>query len=107
MSDHAKQYTGDDAYKGALEYFNGDELAARVWASKYALKDSFGNLYERTPDDMHRRIASEIERIEAKYSNPMSEQEVYDLIKDFRYIVPKGSPIAGIGNDFQVGSLYN
>lgn len=107
MSDHAKQYTGDEAYKGALEYFNGDELAARVWASKYALKDSFGNLYEHTPDDMHHRIASEIARIESKYPNPMSEEEVYDLIKDFRYIVPQGSPMAGIGNDFQVGSLSN
>ena len=107
MSDHVKLYTGDEAYQGALEYFNGDELAARVWASKYALKDSFGNLYERTPDDMHRRIAAEIARIEAKYPNPMSEQEVYDLIKDFRYIVPQGSPMAGIGNHFQVGSLSN
>ena len=107
MSDHAKQYTPDEAYKGALEYFKGDELAARVWASKYALKDSYGNLYERTPDDMHRRIASEIARIESKYPNPMSEQEVFDLIKDFRYIVPQGSPMAGIGNDFQVGSLSN
>ena len=107
MSDHATQFTGDEAYNGALEYFNGDELAARVWASKYALKDSYGNLYERTPDDMHRRIASEIARIESKYPNPMSEQEVLDLIKDFRYIVPQGSPMAGIGNDFQVGSLSN
>ena len=107
MSDHAKQYTGDEAYQGALEYFNGDELAARVWASKYALKDSYGNLYERNPDDMHHRIASEIARIESKYPNPMSEQEVFDLIKDFRYIVPQGSPMAGIGNNFQVGSLSN
>ncbi len=107
MSDHAKQYTGDEAYQGALEYFNGDELAARVWASKYALKDSYGNVYERTPDDMHHRIASEIARIEKKYPNPMSEAEVYDLIKDFRYIVPQGSPMAGIGNNFQVGSLSN
>ena len=107
MSDHATQFTGDEAYNGALEYFNGDELAARVWASKYALKDSYGNLYERTPDDMHRRIASEIARIESKYPNPMSEQEVFDLIKDFRYIVPQGSQMAGIGNDFQVGSLSN
>ncbi|MDE6379552.1 MAG: adenosylcobalamin-dependent ribonucleoside-diphosphate reductase [Muribaculaceae bacterium] len=107
MSDHAKHFTSDEAYKGAYDYFNGDELAARVWASKYALKDSFGNLYERTPDDMHHRIASEIARIESKYPNPMSEQEVYDLIKDFRYIVPQGSPMAGIGNDFQVGSLSN
>ncbi|MDE5840518.1 MAG: ribonucleoside-diphosphate reductase, adenosylcobalamin-dependent, partial [Muribaculaceae bacterium] len=107
MSDSTKQYTGEEAYQGALEYFNGDELAARVWASKYALKDSYGHLYERTPDDMHHRIASEIARIEKKYPNPMSEEEVYELIKDFRYIVPQGSPMAGIGNDFQVGSLSN
>ncbi len=107
MSDHAKRYTSDEAYQGALEYFNGDELAARVWASKYALKDSYGNLYERTPDDMHHRIASEIARIENKYPNPMSEEEIYDVIKDFRYIVPQGSPMAGIGNNFQVGSLSN
>lgn len=100
-------YTNEEAYEGALEYFGGDELAARVWASKYALKDSFGNLYEKNPDDMHHRIASEIARIENRYPNPMSEQEVYDLIKDFRYIVPQGSPMAGIGNNLQVGSLSN
>lgn len=97
----------DEVYQASLEYFKGDELAARVWSSKYALKDSFGRIYERTPDDMHRRIAREIARIEAKYPNPMSEQEVYELLKDFKYIVPQGSPMAGIGNDFQVGSLSN
>ena len=102
-----KSYTYNDVYAASLEYFKGDELAARVWSSKYALKDSFGNIYEKTPDDMHRRIAREIARIEAKYPNPMSEQEVYELLKDFRYIVPQGSPMAGIGNDFQVGSLSN
>ncbi|MDE7421673.1 MAG: adenosylcobalamin-dependent ribonucleoside-diphosphate reductase [Muribaculaceae bacterium] len=107
MSDYANRYTSDEAYQGALEYFKGDELAARVWASKYALKDSYGHLYERTPDDMHHRIASEIARIENKYPNPMSEDEVYELIKNFRYIVPQGSPMAGIGNNFQVGSLSN
>lgn len=107
MSDQKKQYTHEEAYQGALDYFNGDELAARVWASKYALKDSFGNLYEKDPNDMHHRIASELARIERKYPNPMSEEEIFELIKDFRYIVPQGSPMAGIGNNFQVGSLSN
>ena len=102
-----KSYNYNEVYDAALAYFKGDELAARVWSSKYALKDSFGNIYELTPDDMHRRIAREIARVEAKYPNPMSEQEVYDLLKDFRYIVPQGSPMAGIGNNFQVGSLSN
>lgn len=100
-------YTYDEAYSASLKYFNGDELAARVWASKYALKDSFGNLYEQTPDDMHHRIASEIARIEKKYPNPMSEGEIFSLLRNFKYIVPQGSPMAGIGNDFQVGSLSN
>lgn len=100
-------YTYDEAYSASLKYFNGDELAARVWASKYALKDSFGNLYEQTPDDMHHRIASEIARIEKKYPNPMSEEEIFSLLRNFKYIVPQGSPMAGIGNDFQVGSLSN
>ncbi len=100
-------YSYDDAYAATLKYFSGDELAARVWVSKYALKDSFGNIYELTPDDMHRRIASEIVRIENKYPSPMSYDEVFDLIKDFRYIVPQGSPMTGIGNNFQVGSLSN
>ena len=90
-----------------MQYFKGDELAARVWATKYALKDSFGHLYEQTPDDMHHRIASEIARIEKKYPNPMSEQQIFELLKNFRYIVPQGSPMAGIGNNFQVGSLSN
>lgn len=105
MSD--KTYTYDDAYAATLKYFKGDELAARVWASKYALKDSEGNFYELTPDDMHHRIASEIARIEARYPNPMSEETVFNLLKDFRYIVPQGSPMAGIGNYRQVGSLSN
>lgn len=100
-------YTYEQAYDATLKYFDGDELAARVWASKYALKDSFGNLYELTPDDMHRRIAREIARIEKKYPNPLTEEVVYDLIKKFKYIVPQGSPMSGIGNDFQVGSLSN
>ena len=100
-------YTYDEAYDASLKYFDGDELAARVWVSKYALKDSFGNIYEKTPDDMHHRIASEIARIEQKYPNPMSENEVFSLMKDFKYIVPQGSPMSGIGNHYQVGSLSN
>ena len=102
-----KIYTYDEAFKASLEYFGGDELAARVWVSKYALKDSFGNIYEETPNDMHHRIASEIARIESKYEAPMNESELFDLLKEFRYIVPQGSPMSGIGNNFQVGSLSN
>ena len=100
-------YTQDEAFEASLIYFKGDDLAARVWVNKYALKDSDGNIYERTPDDMHRRIASEIARIEAKYPNPLKEEEVFDLIKNFKYIVPQGSPMAGIGNPFQIASLSN
>lgn len=99
--------TYDEAYDATLKYFGGDELAARVWVSKYALKDSDGNIYELTPDDMHHRIASELARIEKKYPNPMSEQEIFSLLKDFRYIVPQGSPMTGIGNNHQVASLSN
>ncbi len=102
-----KTYTYNEAYDATLKYFDGDELAARVWVSKYALKDSFGNYYELTPDDMHHRIASEIVRIESKYPNPMSHDEVFGYLKDFRYIVPQGSPMSGIGNNLQVGSLSN
>ncbi|MCB0639385.1 MAG: adenosylcobalamin-dependent ribonucleoside-diphosphate reductase, partial [Lewinella sp.] len=97
----------DDVVRAAAEYFKGDELAANDWVNKYALKDSFGNIYERTPDDMHRRIAKEIARIEAKYPNPLSEEEVFGLLRNFRYIVPQGSPMAGIGNVFQISSLSN
>lgn len=100
-------YSYDDAFNASLEYFDGDELAARVWVSKYALKDSANNLYERTPDDMHHRLAGEIARVESKYPNPMSEEEVFSYLKDFKYIVPQGSPMTGIGNDLQVGSLSN
>ncbi|MCL8006355.1 adenosylcobalamin-dependent ribonucleoside-diphosphate reductase [Gelidibacter japonicus] len=100
-------YTQEEAFNAALDYFKGDDLAARVWLNKYALKDSAGHIYEMTPDDMHRRIAREIARVESKYQNPMSEQEVFDLIKDFKYIVPQGSPMAGIGNPFQIASLSN
>ena len=102
-----KTYTYQQAYEASLKYFDGDELAARVWSSKYALKDSYGNLYELTPDDMHRRIAREIARIENKYPNPMTEDRLFELMSHFRYIVPQGSPMAGIGNNFQVGSLSN
>lgn len=102
-----KKYTFDQAYNASIEYFKGDQLAARVWATKYALKDSDGNFFELSPDDMHRRIASEIARIESKYPSPMTEEEVFALLKDFKYIVPQGSPMAGIGNNYQVGSLSN
>ncbi|PID93382.1 MAG: ribonucleoside-diphosphate reductase, adenosylcobalamin-dependent [Bacteroidetes bacterium] len=102
-----KTYTFDEAYKASLDYFKGDELAARVWVNKYALKDSFGHIYEQTPNDMHRRLASEIHRIEKRYPNPLSEAELFDLMKEFRYIVPQGSPMTGIGNHFQVASLSN
>lgn len=100
-------FSYEEAFEASCGYFKGDELAARVWVNKYALKDSFGNIYEKTPDDMHRRIAREIVRIENKYANPMSEEQVYDLIKNFNHILPQGSPMAGIGNEFQVGSLSN
>ncbi len=102
-----KTYTQKEAEEASVRYFKGDELAARVWSTKYALKDSFGNLFEQTPDDMHHRLAREIARIEAKYNNPMSEAELFELMRDFRYIVPQGSPMTGIGNDFQVASLSN
>ena len=100
-------YTYNEAFEASKKYFEGDELAARVWATKYALKDSQGNYFELTPDDMHRRIAREIARIEKKYKNPMDEQLLFDLMSHFRYLVPQGSPMAGIGNNLQVGSLSN
>lgn len=100
-------YTTDEAFEASLNYFGGDELAARVWVSKYALKDSYGNLYEKTPADMHRRLAGEIARIEKNYPDPMSEQEIFDLLDKFRYIVPQGSPMTGIGNEHQIASLSN
>lgn len=100
-------YSHEEVYEAALRYFDGDELAARVWSSKYALKDSAGNIYELTPDDMHRRIAREMARVEAKYPNPMKEDEIFSLLKDFRYLVPQGSPMSGIGNNFQTVSLSN
>ena len=100
-------YTNDEAFQAALKYFKGDELAARVWVNKYALKDSDGNLYELTPDDMHWRLAREIVRIEENYPNPMKLEEVYELFRNFTYIIPQGGPMSGIGNNFQVASLSN
>ncbi len=102
-----KKYTYEEALKKSTAYFNGDDLAARVWINKYALKDSHGNIYEATPDDMHHRLASEIARIESKYPQPVGEDEIYELLKEFKYIVPQGGPMTGIGNDFQVASLSN
>ncbi len=100
-------FTHDEAVEASIVYFNGDELAARVWANKYALKDSFGNLYEKTPDDMHHRIAHEIHRIEKKYKNPLPEELIYSVLKNFRYIIPQGGPMTGIGNEYQIASLSN
>ena len=102
-----KVYSHDEAVKASIGYFGGDELAARVWANKYALKDSYGNLYERTPDDMHHRLSREIRRIELKYKNPLSEDLIYSVLKDFKYIVPQGGPMTGIGNEYQIASLSN
>jgi len=102
-----KTYSHDEAIKASKDYFKGDELAATVWVNKYALKDSFGKLYELTPNDMHKRIAKELARVEMKYPNAMNEEEIYGLLKEFKYIVPQGSPMAGIGNPFQIASLSN
>jgi ribonucleoside-diphosphate reductase alpha chain len=102
-----QKYSHEQVMTEATKYFNGDTLAANVWMNKYALKDSDGNIYELTPDDMHHRIASEIARVESKYPNPMLEDEIYELVKNFKYIIPQGSPMAGIGNNFQVASLSN
>src|SRR5574344_208143 len=90
-----------------MDYFQGDELAARVWATKYALKDSYGNIYEKTPDDMHWRLANEIARIESKYPNALTADELFELMRNFKYIVPQGSPMTGIGNHHQIASLSN
>ncbi|MBK7410340.1 MAG: adenosylcobalamin-dependent ribonucleoside-diphosphate reductase [Saprospirales bacterium] len=103
----AKTYTHEEALKASIEYFEGDELAASVWVNKYALKDSYGRIYENTPDQMHRRIARELARMEQKYPNPVPEEKLYELLKRFTYIVPQGSPMAGIGNNYQVSSLSN
>src|SRR5690554_2571953 len=102
-----KSYTQEEAYEASLAYFKGDELAARVWINKYALKDSYGTIFESNPDQMHHRIAREISRIEQNYPNPLSEKEIYELIRDFKYIIPQGSPMTGIGNPYQIASLSN
>ena len=102
-----KNYSYDEAYGESLKYFQGDELAARVWVNKYAVKDSFGNIYEKSPEDMHWRIANEVARIEAKYPNALSSEELFGLFNHFKYIVPQGSPMTGIGNNYQVASLSN
>ncbi|MDR0537294.1 MAG: adenosylcobalamin-dependent ribonucleoside-diphosphate reductase [Tannerellaceae bacterium] len=102
-----KTYTFEEAFKASQDYFTGDELAAKVWVGKYALKDAFGNIYEKTPSDMHHRLAREIARIEKKYPNPIGEKDLFELFDHFRYIVPQGSPMTGIGNEFQIASLSN
>ncbi|MFZ5428686.1 MAG: adenosylcobalamin-dependent ribonucleoside-diphosphate reductase [Bacteroidota bacterium] len=102
-----KIYSQEEAIQASLKYFKGDDLAARVWVNKYALKDSFGNVFELTPDDMHRRLAREIARIEKRYANPLTEEEIYQTLKDFKYIVPQGGPMTGIGNNYQIASLSN
>ena len=107
VSTGKKIYNQDEAIQASLKYFKGDDLAARVWVNKYALKDSFGNIFELNPDDMHRRLAKEIGRIEQRYPNPLTEEEIYGVLKDFKYIVPQGGPMTGIGNDYQVASLSN
>ena len=102
-----KTFTYEQAFEASKKYFNGDELAANVWINKYALKDSQGNIFERTPDDMHKRLAAEIARVEKKYPDPIPEKKIYEVLKDFKYIVPQGGPMTGIGNDFQIASLSN
>lgn len=100
-------YSSEEAFNASVKYFKGDDLAARVWVNKYAVKDSYGNIFELTPDDLHRRMASEIARIERNYPNPLSEDELFELFRDFKYIVPQGGPMTGIGNNFQIASLSN
>ncbi len=100
-------YSYDEAFHATLDYFKGDELAARVWVNKYAMKDSFGHIFEKSPVDMHRRLSKELARIERKYPNPVGEEEVFGLLDHFRYLVPAGSPMTGIGNNHQIASLSN
>ena len=102
-----KTYTYEEALQASVNFFKGDELAASVWINKYAMKESYGNLYEKSPDDMHRRLAREFARIENKYPNPMSEDEIFELLRDFKYIIPQGGPMTGIGNSYQIASLSN
>lgn len=107
MEETVRKYSYEEALAASKEYFHGDELAASVWINKYAMKDSFGNIYEKSPDDMHRRLAEEFARIERKYPNPMNAEEIYDLLKDFKYVIPQGGPMTGIGNNYQIASLSN
>ncbi|MBQ5353541.1 MAG: ribonucleoside-diphosphate reductase, adenosylcobalamin-dependent, partial [Alistipes sp.] len=107
MNKTPKKVEYADAVAAAKEYFAGDELAATVWVSKYALKDSYGNIYESTPAQMHERIAAELERIENKYANPLTKAQIFELLDHFRYVIPQGGPMTGIGNNFQVASLSN
>lgn len=100
-------YSYEEAFQATLAYFDGDELAARVWVNKYAMKDSFGNIYEKSPTDMHHRLAGEMARIERKYPNPVPEEEIFSVLDHFRFIIPAGSPMTGIGNNYQVASLSN
>ena len=100
-------YSYEDAFEASLKYFNGDELAARVWVNKYSMKDSYGHIYEKSPEDMHWRIAREIARIENKYENPIPAEEIFGLLDHFKYIIPAGSPMTGIGNNYQIASLSN
>lgn len=104
---HKVGYSQEEAFQESLKFFHGDDLAARVWVNKYALKDSFGNIFESNPDQMHHRLAKEISRIEQAYVNPMSEEKIYRLLQDFKYIVPQGGPMTGIGNEYQIASLSN
>jgi ribonucleoside-diphosphate reductase alpha chain len=107
VTEEPKAYSTEEILEAATEYFKGDSLAASVWMNKYALKDSYGKVYELTPADMHRRLAKEFARMEKKYPNPLSEEKIYGLLEGFKYIIPQGSPMAGIGNDFQIASLSN
>src|SRR5574344_895488 len=101
------KYSFKEALDASNTYFNGDELASSTWINKYAVKDSYGNIYESNPDQMHRRLAKEFARIENKYPNPTSAEDIYELLKEFKYIIPQGGPMAGIGNDLQIASLTN
>ncbi|KAA6312980.1 ribonucleoside-diphosphate reductase alpha chain, partial [termite gut metagenome] len=100
-------YSYEESFEATLQYFQGDELAAKVWVNKYAVKDSFGTIYEKSPEDMHWRIANEVARVDAKYPNPMSAEDFFKLFDHFKYIIPQGSPMSGIGNDYQIASLSN